>query len=125
MPTQPIKMLAMAVLVAALSATAMAAAPSFVVKCMKTAGPIAGAAAGDKYGTYYFFLRDGIVKGYHCGLPGIPCQIVSQSPQQVVFQTPGEAPDTMVIDLRTGAIKRTSAAGDSWQYACKQIPYLP
>lgn len=121
MQVQPIRLLATAALAAALSASAYAVAPTFVVKCMKTAGP----AAGDKYGTYYFFLKDGIVKGYDCSHPGTPCQIVSQNAQQVVFQTPGEAPDTLVIDLRTGAIKKTSAAGDSWQYACKQIPYQP
>jgi len=119
MPTFLSKCLATAFTAAALPALAHAVAPSFAVRCMKTDGP----AAGDKYGTYYFFLKDGIVKGFDCSQPGRPCQIVSQNAQKVVFQTPGEAPDTMVIDLRTGAIERTSVTGTQWKYTCKQVPY--
>jgi hypothetical protein len=106
-------------LLAAMSASAYAATPAFVVKCMKTSGP----ADGKKYGTFYFYLRDGFVKGYACDIPGRPCQIVSQNAQTVVFQTPGETPDTLVIDLRTGAIEKTSTNGAQWKYACKQVPY--
>ena len=119
MPIQLAKFLAAAVLAAALPALVHAAAPSFAVKCMRSAGT----ADGEKYGTYYFFLKDGIVKGFACSQPGRPCQIVSQDAQKIVFQTPGELPDTLVIDLRTGAIERTSEDGLQWQYACKQVPY--
>jgi hypothetical protein len=102
-----------------LPAIAHAATPSFVVYCMQTEGP----KQKDKYGTYYFFLRDGIVKGFACDLPGNPCQIVSQDNTRVVFKTPGEEPDTFTIDLRTGAIQQKSTNGSEWGFACKQIPY--
>ena len=113
------RLIAFAIFAAGMSALVHAAAPSFVVKCMRTAGP----SGGEKYGTYYFFLKDGFVKGYACSLPGRPCQIVSQDTQSVVFQTPGDTPDTLVIDLRTGSIEKTSATGMQWKYSCKQVPH--
>lgn len=111
--------LAVAVMALAVPAIAFAAAPSFVVKCMRTAGP----ADGEKYGTYYFFLKDGIVKGFACDLPGRPCQIVSQTARAIVFQTPGDNPDKLTIDLRTGTIEKIGATGLQWTYSCKQVPY--
>ena len=113
--------LAAAVLTGAAATAALAANPSFVVRCMQTGGPTGDA----KYGTFYFFLKDGFVKGYACSAPGRPCQIVSQGNQSVVFQTPGEVPDTLVIDLRTGAIQKTRSDGLQWTFACRQIPYQP
>ncbi|MCE9522200.1 MAG: IPT/TIG domain-containing protein [Alphaproteobacteria bacterium] len=110
-----------AIAVALSPSVAFAATPSFVVKCVRTAG----SAEGEKYGTYYFYLRDGFVKGSACDVPGQPCQIVSQNPESVVFQTPGESPDTLTIDLRTGAIERTRSNGDHWAFSCKQVPYQP
>ena len=47
-------LLSVAALVALSQGVAYAVPPSFVVKCMRTAGP----ASGDKYGTFYFYLRD-------------------------------------------------------------------
>lgn len=113
------RLLAAVIVVVGTPAIAYAEAPSFVVKCMRTAGT----AVGQKYGTYYFFLKDGFVKGFACSQPGRPCQIVSQDAQKVVFQTPGEAPDTLVIDMRTGAIEKTDATGLQWKYTCKQVPH--
>jgi hypothetical protein len=109
-----------AVVLAALTpAIVHAATPSFVVYCMQTGGP-----QGDnKYGTFYFFLRDGFVKGYACAQPGRPCQIVAQDGQQVIFQTPGETPDTLTIDLRSGAVQQTRSDGLQRTFACRQIPY--
>ena len=98
---------------------AQAGAPSFVVKCVRTSGSPVDA----KYGTYYFFLKEGEVKGFACSQPGRPCQIVSQDAQKIVFQTPGEDPDTLIIDLRTGAIQKTRSNGLQWTYACRQVPY--
>ncbi len=120
MRTQISRILAFATLVALTPSIADAATPSFVVKCMQTGGPIE-----QKYGTFYFFLKDGFVKGYACSNPGRPCQIVSQNNQTVVFQTPGEAPDTLTIDLRTGAIQQTRSDGLQRTFTCKQIPYQP
>jgi hypothetical protein len=100
------------------AASAYAGGPSFTVKCMHTAGPT----ALSKYGTYHFFLKEGQVKGYACSVPGNPCQIVSRDETTVVFQTPGENPDTMTIDLRTGAISQTTAAGAQSTFACRQVP---
>ena len=55
----------------------------------------------------------------------MPCQVsdVSQDSSRVVFQTPGEEPDTFTIDMRTGAIQQKRANGTEWTFACKQIPY--
>ena len=89
--------LALAVTAAVASSLAYAATPSFVVKCVRTAG----SAEGEKYGTYYFYLRDGFVKGSACDVPGQPCQIVSQNADTVVFQTPGESPDQIPLTLET------------------------
>lgn len=119
MLVKPARVLAVAIAASLGAAFAFAATPSFVVKCMRTAG----SADSAKYGTYYFFLKDGFVKGFACDVPGRPCQIVSQNAQTVVFQTPGESPDTLVIDLRTGAIEKTSANGMQWNYSCKQVPH--
>ena len=119
MRTRISRLLAFAILVAFASVAAHAATPSFVVKCMRTGGPT----GGEKYGIFYFFLRDGFVKGYACSNPGRPCQIVSQNNQTVVFQTPGEVPDTLTIDLRTGAVQQTRSDGLQWTFACKQIPF--
>ena len=113
------RLLAGVILAAGMPALAYAAAPSFVVKCMRTAGP----ADGEKYGTYYFFLKDGIVKGFACDLPGRPCQIVSHTARAIVFQTPGDNPDKLTIDLRTGTIEKIGATGLQWTYSCKQVPY--
>ena len=113
------KCLAVAICAAAMPALAHAVAPTFVVKCVKTDGPL----GGEKYGTYYFFLKDGFVKGFACSLPGRPCQIVLQNAQKIVFQTPGDTPDIMTIDLRTGAIDKTAADGSQWKYSCKQVPH--
>lgn len=115
------RVLAFALFAMLAPAIAYAATPSFVVKCMQTGGPT----GGEKYGTFYFFLRDGFVKGYACSNPGRPCQIVSQNNQTVVFRTPGEAPDTLTIDLRTGAVQQTRSDGLQWTFSCKQIPYQP
>ena len=98
---------------------AYAVPPSFVVKCMRTAGPT----TGDKYGTFYFYLRDGFVKGFVCGVPGQPCQIKSQDDKKVVFETPGETPDRLEIDLRSGAIQRKDSIGTETTYSCRQVPY--
>ena len=121
MRTQISKIRAFAILIALAPSVAHAATPSFVVKCMQTGGP----AVDEKYGTFYFFLRDGFVKGYACNNPGRPCQIVSQDNQTVVFETPGEAPDRLTIDLRTGAIQQTRSDGLHRTFSCKQIPYQP
>ena len=111
--------LALAVLGVAMPTLADAMTPSFVVKCMRTAGP----AVGSKYGTFYFYLRDGVVKGFVCGLPGRPCQIVSQDSKTVVFDTPGEAPDRLTIDLRSGTVQQKNSVGIETSYSCRQIPY--
>jgi hypothetical protein len=111
--------LALAALGFAIPTLAHAATPSFVVKCMRTAGP----AVGSKYGTFYFYLRDGVVKGFVCGVPGQPCQIISQDSKTVVFDTPGEAPDRLTIDLRTGAVQQKNSVGIETAYSCRQIPY--
>ena len=115
------RLLLLTAIAATASSAAYAATPSFVVKCMRTAGPV----EGKKYGTYYFYLRDGFVKGFACDIPGSPCQIVSQNAETVVFQTPGEVPDKLVIDLRTGTIQKTRANGMQWTFSCKQVPYQP
>ena len=113
--------LALTALALGVSSAAHAAAPSFVVRCMRTSGPV----EEQKYGTYYFFLRDGFVKGFACNVPGAPCKIVSQNTQTVAFETPGDAPDKLVIDLRTGTIQKTRANGLQWTFSCKQISYQP
>lgn len=100
-----------------LATAAFAGGPSFVVWCMQTSGPT----SGDKYGTYYFFLKEGHVKGSVCGVPGHPCSITGNDGQTIAFQTPGESPDTMTIDLRSGAIQRTSSSGLRWTYTCRQV----
>lgn len=97
---------------------AHAGPPTFTVRCMHTAGP----KITPKYGTYYFFLKEGQVKGYACSLPGRPCQIISQDSTTIVFQTPGDDPDTLSIDLRTGAIQHTTAKGEQATFACRQVP---
>lgn len=97
---------------------AYAMAPSFTVRCMHTAG----AKVLEKYGTYYFFLHDGQVKGFGCSLPGRPCKIVSQDANTVVFQTPGDFPDTITMNLRDGSLKHVTAAGEEATFACRQIP---
>lgn len=113
-----IKALVLGFAVCTLSATvAFAATPTFTVRCMQTAG----AQILPKYGTYYFFLPDGQVKGYACSVPGRPCQIVSRDTTKIVFKTPGETPDTMSIDLRNGAIQHTTHSGQEATYACRQI----
>jgi len=90
---------------------------TFVVWCAQTSGPT----SGHKYGTYYFFLKEGQVKGSVCSVPGNPCSITGNDGQTIAFQTPGESPDTLTIDLRNGAIQRTSSSGLKWTYACRQI----
>ena len=97
---------------------AAASGPSFTVKCMHTDGPT----SLPKYGIYYFFLKEDQVKGYGCSLPGRPCQIISQNATTVVFQTPGDNPDTLVMDLQTGTIQQTTAAGEQSTFACRQVP---
>jgi len=97
---------------------AFAGGPSFTVKCMHTDGPT----VLPKYGTYYFFLNEDQVKGYGCGIPGRPCQIVSQNATTVVFQTPGDDPDTLTMDLQTGTIRQTTTAGVQSTFACRQVP---
>jgi len=108
--------LTLAAVATAAAFAAYAGEPSFIVRCMQTSGPTA-----EKYGTYYFFLKEGQVKGALCSLPGRPCPIVSQTSETIVFQTPGEDPDTLSIDLRTGAIKKKSTSGVEWTYTCRQI----
>jgi IPT/TIG domain len=97
---------------------ASAGGPTFTVKCMHTGGPT----ILPKYGTYYFFLREDQVKGYGCNIPGRPCQITSQNATMVVFQTPGDDPDTMTMDLQTGNIRQTTSAGVQSTFACRQVP---
>ncbi len=100
---------------------AVAASPSFTVKCMHTSGPT----ALPKHGTYYFFLNEAQVKGYACSVPGRPCQIVRQDQKEIAFQTPGDEPDTIVIDLTNGAIRHTAASGEEATFACRQVPNEP
>ncbi len=111
---------ALAFVLAALGGASLAVAgsPSFTVKCMHTAGPT----VLPKHGTYYFFLREAQVKGYGCSVPGRPCQIVRQDQREIVFQTPGDAPDTITIDLSNGAIRHTAASGTEATFACRQVP---
>lgn len=113
------KTIVLGLIAALLSNAAMAGQPSFVIRCTRTSGPVSEA----KYGTFYFFLKEGQVKGSTCNVPGNPCQIVSQRErgQVIVFQTPGENPDTLTIDLRTGAIRRVSHTGLQWTYTCRQL----
>jgi len=92
--------------------------PTFTVRCMQTSGP----KILPKYGTYYFFLKESQVKGYACSIPGRPCRIVSQDANSIAFQTPGDAPDRMTIDLRNGAIQHTTAQGLQATFACRQVP---
>jgi hypothetical protein len=92
--------------------------PTFTVRCMQTSGP----KILPKYGTYYFFLKEAQVKGYACSIPGRPCKIVSQDANTIAFQTPGDAPDRMTIDLRNGAIQHTTAQGLQATFACRQVP---
>lgn len=92
--------------------------PSFTVRCMQTAGP----KILPKYGTYHFFLPEAQVKGYACSIPGQPCKIVGQTATAIAFQTPGDAPDKMTIDLRNGAIQHTTSSGLQATFACRQIP---
>lgn len=100
------------------ASAAYAVGPSFSVRCMHTGG----AKILPKYGNYYFLLTDGEVKGYGCSLPGNPCKIVSQDANTVVFQTPGDFPDTMTINLRDGSIQHVTAEGERATFACRQIP---
>jgi len=97
---------------------AHAAEPTFTVRCMHTAGP----KILPKYGTYYFFLKEAQVKGYACSIPGQPCKIVGQDANTIAFQTPGEAPDKITIDLRNGAIQHKTASGLQATFACRQVP---
>jgi hypothetical protein len=97
---------------------AVAAGPSFTVRCMHTSGPT----TLPKYGTYYFFLPESQVKGYACSNPGRPCQIVSRDAAAIVFQTPGQAPDTIKIDLSNGAIQHKTVTGLESTFACRQVP---
>lgn len=119
MQTTILRVLTVAAVAMMAAAVATAGAPSFVVKCVRTSGTPVDA----KYGTYYFFLKEGEVKGFACSQPGRPCQIVSQDGKKIVFQTPGEDPDTLIIDLRSGAIQKTRSDGLQWTYACRQVPY--
>jgi len=113
------KIIVLALFATLLSDAAMAGQPSFVIRCTRMTGPVSEA----KYSTYYFFLKEGQVKGATCNVPGNPCQIVSRRErgQVIVFQTPGENPDTLTIDLRTGAIRRVSHSGLQWTYVCRQL----
>lgn len=112
------KALALGLVACTLTATAVfAAGPTFTVRCMQTAGP----QILTTYGTYYFFLPEGQVKGFGCSVPGRPCQIVGRDATTIVFKTPGETPDTMSIDLRNGSIQHTTNAGEQATYACRQI----
>lgn len=97
---------------------ALAAGPSFTVRCMHSGGP----AILPKYGTYYFFLPEDQVKGYACNLPGRPCQITAKDASTIVFQTPGDAPDVIKIDLSNGVIQHKTATGLEATFACRQIP---
>jgi hypothetical protein len=115
----PLRMILLAIgLVCGAVAIAHAAGPTFTVRCMHTAGP----KVLPKYGTYYFLLPEGQVKGYACALPGRPCKIVSQTGNTIVFQTPGDFPDTMTISLADGSIEHTTAEGEKATFACRQIP---
>ena len=105
-------------LICGAAALAHAAGPSFTVRCMHTAGP----KILPKYGTYYFLLPEGQVKGYGCAFPGRPCTIVSQTDKTIVFQTPGDFPDTMTISLADGSIEHATASGEKATFACRQIP---
>lgn len=111
---------AAALTMAAATATAAYAVgtPTFTVKCMHTGGP----KLLPKYGTYYFFLDDRQVKGYGCAVPGRPCLIVRQTPTEIEFQTPGDSPDTIVINLRDGSIRHTTTTGEQATFACRQVP---
>lgn len=110
--------LALGLGLAGVATFAQAGGPTFTVRCMQTAGP----KILPKYGTYYFFLKEGQVKGYACSVPGRPCTIVGQDANIITFQTPGEAPDRMTIDLRNGAIQHTTAQGLQATFACRQVP---
>jgi len=113
------KILVLAATAALFSNAALASQPSFVIRCTRTSGPVSEA----KYSTFYFFLKEGEVKGSTCSVPGNPCQIIStrDGGQIITFQTPGENPDTLTIDLRTGAIRRVSHSGLQWTYVCRQL----
>jgi hypothetical protein len=62
------------------------------------------------------------VKGYACNVPGLPCSITGQNATMITFQTPGDAPDIMSIDLRNGAVEHKTAKGLTATFACRQIP---
>ena len=113
------KIIALALIAPCFVDVAFAGQPSFVIRCTRTSGPL----SEPKYSTFYFFLQEGQVKGSTCNVPGNPCQIVStrENGQIIVFQTPGENPDTLTIDLRTGAIRRVSHIGLQWTYVCRQM----
>jgi hypothetical protein len=113
-----LRALTLAFFASCLAPLAHAGEPSFTVRCKHTAGP----KILPKYGTYYFFLKEGQVKGYACSLPGRPCEIISKNQTMIVFQTPGEHPDTLSIDLRTGTIQHRKANGLHATFACRQIP---
>lgn len=100
------------------AAAAFASAPSFTVRCMRTSG----AELLDKYGTYYFFLTEGQVKGYACAVAGRPCLITKRDANTIVFKTPGDDPDVLTINLRDGSIRQVTAAGEEATYACRQLP---
>jgi hypothetical protein len=110
--------LALGLALAGVATLAHAGEATFTVRCMHTAGP----KILPKYGTYYFFLKEAQVKGYACSVPGQPCKIVSQDANTIAFQTPGEAPDRMTIDLRNGAIQHKTASGLQATFACRQVP---
>lgn len=110
--------LALGLALAGVATLAHAGEPTFTVRCMQTSGP----KILPKYGTYYFFLKESQVKGYACSVPGRPCRIVNQDANTIAFQTPGDAPDRMTIDLRNGAIQHTTASGLQATFACRQVP---
>ena len=105
------RVLAVAIVASLGAAFAYAATPSFVVKCMRTAG----SADSEKYGTYYFFLKDGFVKGFACDVPGRPCQIISQNAQTVVFQTPANRP------IRSSSTYAPAQSREQAQTGCSGI----
>jgi hypothetical protein len=103
------------------AAIALAGEPSFTVRCKHTGGP----KLLPKYGTYYFFLTEGQVKGYACSIPGRPCMITNRSATAIGFETPGDDPAKMTIDLRTGSIEHVTALGEHATFACRQIANNP
>ena len=112
-----ISALTVGVLSLAAASVAQAGPPSFTVRCMHTGGP----QILPKYGTYHFFLKESLVKGYACSIPGQPCDITGRTATTITFQTPGENPDVVTIDLRDGTIQHRKANGLHATFACRQI----